>query len=339
MPIKAGGIMATTPGQTGIMISDGKRMRLLWVEGNGEGDSSPHVISRCQFTLKGHPTWKIFCGDVPSPIVRNQNEPPHCVYLDDLACHTVWCSRLYTNQELRAFWPFDFDHVGKIKTGRPNRGRPAYEDEAGCEYATTVLRNKGKVYEFRGAQDFEDEAPVKTEPNANGATAPPEVINTSSEPLTPVTPESASLPDTSAFYPSRPNWQLGNGRIPFEQHAPRAYVSGPTDGSLKPLGMAHKAMQGSPYFDIPAAAFRSRPRARGGDLAGSLDEVLGKRKRVEVVEDMVKEGVKEKESKKRGGMRWFERRESEDGQGTASAQPLKVEADEVGEVAGTSAVD
>jgi hypothetical protein len=342
MPVRAGGIMAITPGQSGIMISDGKRMRLLWVEGDGNGNSSPHIIQRCQATMKGHPTWKIFCGHVPTPIVRNQDEPPHCVYLDDLACHTVWRSRLYTKQELRSFWPFDFDHVGKIKTGRPNRGRPAYKDGSLGEYDTTILRNKGQIYVFRGAPDFDDETAVKTELGAKDDAAPAENKSTPSASPTPTilptinpTPPNGGLfPNTSDFHPSRPNWQLGNGRIPFEQHTSKAYVSGPTDGSLKPLGMAHKAMQGSPYFDIPAAAFRSRPRARGGDLAGSLGEVVGKRKRSERVRDMVEEKEETVPAKKRGDVQ-----PEEDSLGIASKQPVKVEAEEVVQPASTATLD
>jgi hypothetical protein len=342
MPVRAGAIMATMPGQTGIMISDGKRMRLLWVEGDGDGNSSPHVVQRCQATMKGHPTWKIFCSDVPNPIVRGQDEPPYYVYLDDLACHTVWRSQLYTKSELRAFWPFDFDHVGKIKTGRPNRGRPAYKDDSLREYDTTILRNKGQVYVFRGAPDFEDEAGVKAEPSVEKDAAPPGDNSAPSEPLTPtilpiinpIPPRGGLVPNTSDFYPSRPNWQLGNGRIPFEQHTSKAYVSGPTDGSLKPLGMAHKAVQGSPYFDIPAAAFRSRPRARGGDLAGSLGEVVGKRKRSERVRNMVEEEEETAPAKKR-----CDAQSSEDSLGIASKQPVKVEADEEVQLASTTTLD
>lgn len=280
--------MAAAPGQLRTMISDGKRPRVLWVDGDGDGEPSAHLIERCQSTVKGHPTWKVFCGEVDNPLERDKNEPPHYAYLDDQACYLIWSSQKYTKQEMKEFWPFDFDSSGKIKTGRPNRGRPAYVSRSHTEYAKAPVRGKNKTYEFRGAPDWTS-APVKEEETSMGSvemeqdntvsSAPQNIAESPQERLNTTTPtpaiSSVGDPMTSPArtFPTRPDWGLGNGRVPFAPSDPTRYVSGPVDGSLRPVGMAHKAVQGSPYFEIPAAAFRSRPRPRGGDLGGTLGVV------------------------------------------------------------------
>jgi len=48
---------------------------------------------------------------------------------------------------------------------------------------------------------------------------------------------------------------------------PSPYVPGPIDGNIKPLSIPERAIQGSPYFDVPAAAIRKRPRSIPGDMA------------------------------------------------------------------------
>jgi hypothetical protein len=55
--------------------------------------------------VKGHLTWKLVCGDIAEPIIRNKNEPPHHVYFDDRACYGFLISEQYTKQEMRLFWP------------------------------------------------------------------------------------------------------------------------------------------------------------------------------------------------------------------------------------------
>ncbi|KAF1969498.1 hypothetical protein BU23DRAFT_236150 [Bimuria novae-zelandiae CBS 107.79] len=143
------------------MISDGKRMRAVWRHKDGHGDSTQHVIDRVRTTLHGHPTWRIYVNDFVEPIVRgSEHEPPRYVYLDDKVCHAIWTSKQYNNEELRTYWPFDFDHQGNIKTGRPNRGRPAWTDGDVPEIAKGRLRGK-KTYEFSGEPDVTEYAPVR----------------------------------------------------------------------------------------------------------------------------------------------------------------------------------
>lgn len=133
------------------LSSDGKRMRVVWRPGDGDGEAAPHLIERAKNTIKGHPTWKIFMEDIKLPIDRNSDEaPPRYVYLDDKACHTIWASGAYGGLEMKEFWPLDYNFNGFIKTGRPNRGRPAWENEAEKKYATARARGKGNWYEFFG---------------------------------------------------------------------------------------------------------------------------------------------------------------------------------------------
>ena len=67
---------------------------------------------------------------------------------------------------------------------------------------------------------------------------------------------------------------------------------------MKPLGIPNKAIQGSPYLNIPAASVRKRPRHMSGDMAGinarfnSKDnaeerdtEVTTKQKRIKVKQE------------------------------------------------------
>lgn len=147
-------LSTTVPGSEAhipALISDGKRMRTIWRPEHGDGEYVPHIVERSKTTLCGHPTWKLFVNDIVQPFIRgSKQEPPHCVYLDDEACYIVWKSRQYTNTELKTFWPFDFDHQGNIKTGRPNRGRPAWVDSDMPVIAKGELRGKNKWYTFSG---------------------------------------------------------------------------------------------------------------------------------------------------------------------------------------------
>jgi hypothetical protein len=154
--------MANPSSENPTMLSDGKRTRPVWRPGDGNGDPSRHTIERTIGQMKGHPTWKLFMGEVEIPIIIDTlSEPPHYVYLDDKACYTIWCTKAYTNEELREFWPFDFDHQGNISTARKQRGRPAYSDEEETRFAKVPLRYKGKSYEFFGAPEVTDYAPRK----------------------------------------------------------------------------------------------------------------------------------------------------------------------------------
>lgn len=144
------------------MISDGRRMRAVWQPGHGHGDSTQHIVDRCKTTIRGHPTWKMFIEDISQPIVRDsEQEPPHYVYLDDHACHTVWKSQQYSNAELKTYWPFDFDHQGNVKTGRPNRGRAAWTSSDKTEFAKGSLRGKDKWYKFTGEPQTTEYRPLR----------------------------------------------------------------------------------------------------------------------------------------------------------------------------------
>lgn len=144
------------------LISDGKCMRMVWKPGDDDGDSSQHLVERSMTTVRGHPTWKIFTSDLSLPIIRGSTtEPPYYVYLDDMACHTIWSARVYTDDELSVFWPFDFDYSGHIKMGRKNRGRPAYLDETKTTYAKAPVRGRKKWLEFTGEPDTAAYVPLR----------------------------------------------------------------------------------------------------------------------------------------------------------------------------------
>jgi hypothetical protein len=279
--------MASAPGHLPTMISDGKRMRVLLKEGHGDGDFSSHLIDRCKVTVKVHPTWKLFGGFIPDPVVRDQNEHSHHVYLDDRACYTIWFSEQYTKQELGIFWPLDFDYFGKTKTGRPSRGRPAYLEDLRTEYAKGTMRDKKKVYVFSGSPDYLNYMPTRA-----GTVKTNEYALPASNDLPNIASVVASIDNTCSSAPFRSAIELGYGHIPFEPMAPRHYIASPTDSNLLPLGVAYKAIQGSPYFENPAAMYGSRPRPRGDDFAATMG-IMKKCKAFEL-EDEEKEGMAKK---------------------------------------------
>ncbi|KAF1836149.1 hypothetical protein BDW02DRAFT_494430 [Decorospora gaudefroyi] len=271
MAIKAGDIMATIPGSVQTMIFDGSRMRVLWTKGHGDGDPSKETINRCQNTVKGHPTWKLYCGDLTGPIISGNEEPPHYVYLDDRACYAIYSSHTYTRQELNTFWPFDFDNFGNIRRKRPNRGRPAYLDDSYTDYAKGRLRHTTKIYEFTGLpvrEVHKPAHPVKLEEEETEANSPARISLSGAIPVLP-----SSHPEKSP--PKNP---ISSAHIRYEHVQPKHYVSGAIDGTVKPQSMSQKAIQGSPYLDIPAAAFRTRPRSISGDLAARFASFSSKRK-------------------------------------------------------------
>jgi hypothetical protein len=137
-------------------------MRLVWKAGDRDGDSSAHVVERSMNLVRGHPTWRIFIDEIPVPIQRgSKEEPPHYCYLDDRACYTIYCSKAYSNEELRKFWPWDFNHQANIKQGRLNRGHAAYLDDSYTELAKGRLRAKNQWYTFHGAPDVGSYAPLR----------------------------------------------------------------------------------------------------------------------------------------------------------------------------------
>ena len=149
--VKPGYIAAATPGRENTMVSDGKRMRILWHDGDGNGDSNKAFVMQSKTTVRGHPTWKMYMAKVPRPIIYGRKEPPRYVYLDDKACYAVYNSQTYTAKGLSTFWPYDFDNLGNITASRPNRGRPAYLENSTTVFARGPLRrSKLAEYEFCG---------------------------------------------------------------------------------------------------------------------------------------------------------------------------------------------
>lgn len=73
--VKPGYIAAATRGREDTMVSGGKRMRILWTDGDGSGDSNKAFITRSKTTVRGHPTWKMYMGKVPHPIIYGRREP------------------------------------------------------------------------------------------------------------------------------------------------------------------------------------------------------------------------------------------------------------------------
>ncbi|PSN60913.1 hypothetical protein BS50DRAFT_578725 [Corynespora cassiicola Philippines] len=128
------------------MVSNGKRFRLQWQAGDGDGNPNARLIKCSSNLLKGHPTWKVFLGDIPLPIIRGtQHEPPHYVYLDDRPLSG----------------PLTTITKGTSKTSRKSRGRPAYLAASCTAYAKVPLRGKDKWYEFAGAPEVIEYRPLR----------------------------------------------------------------------------------------------------------------------------------------------------------------------------------
>jgi hypothetical protein len=143
---------STNPPNGPAMMSDGKRERAIWQPRDGDGDSNTTVFERVLLTKWGHPTWKLFTGDVSDEIKIGENEPPHYVYLDDKAAYAILHSKAYSNREKSLFWGFDFNRHGMIRAVRPNRGRPVYRDRDQHQllYATAPALGRDGTYVFSG---------------------------------------------------------------------------------------------------------------------------------------------------------------------------------------------
>ena len=250
--VKPGYIAAATPGRENTMVSDGKRMRILWGDDDGNGDSNKVFVTRSKTTVRGLPTWKMYMGKVPRPIIYGRRGPLRYVYLDDKACYAVYSSQTYTAKELSTFWPYDFDNLGNIKANRPNRGRPAYLENSTTVFARGSLRrDKTAEYEFCGR-------PVSPECTHDWR------LKRAAEKAQANRIEASTQISLSGIMPT--------------VLKPSPYVPGPIDGNIKPLSITDRAIQGSPYFNMPAAAIRKRPRAIPDDLAGAYADFSSKRK-------------------------------------------------------------
>lgn len=281
MPIRAGDLIASTPGTSANLISDGQRLRVKWSKGDGDGNSSLYIIERSIAIKRGHPTWKVYCGDVES----DKEDVPKYIYLDDKAAYDIWKSEKWTKQDLKKFWPFDFDAMRRIMGRRVNRGRPAIGE--GGEYLTGVLRDKSKVFVFKGGPDHVSAPPVETMagvgiegtvPLANtdathAAIAPPSLSN----PIrTPDSKVDSSGGDTSLYPPN-----------PYEP------TLTPMDGAITVPEVFR--------FDIPSTTAKHCADASSGDVfdvAGAKRKTksVGVKRKMESVGAEV--GKRAKKSKK-----------------------------------------
>ncbi|KAF2866986.1 hypothetical protein BDV95DRAFT_598504 [Massariosphaeria phaeospora] len=298
---------ADRSGSRPTLISDGRRMRQVWKLGDGDGDPSTHLVERSLNTLAGHPTWKVFDGPVSLPVERgSEDEPPHFVYLDDRACHAVHYSDAYTHEELKTFWPFDFNHQGHIRGGRRNRGRPAYLDDSYTAFAQGRLRGKDKWYEFSGAPEFGEYAPARpTKPTkmeeqvaqefaeqekarekassetAEQAPSTPErsgkrktIMGSPAKTNTPpeaISPRGAALGNTDDVYPSSPISRTPTTTQPRPRPTPSSSRSDNPfrygqTAGPQPLALTPRPYEGSPYGHLAAGNFRAMLRPYSGDL-------------------------------------------------------------------------
>ena len=141
------------------MMWDGKVERAIWRPGDGNGDPNVELFEKSQYLGRGHPTWKLFAGDVPEDITIGENEPPRYVYLDDKAAYVILNSSAYTNREKQLYWGMDYNNSGRMKRGRPNRGRPAYKDENQTTFASVTQPGRFPDYVFTG-ETAESRAPA-----------------------------------------------------------------------------------------------------------------------------------------------------------------------------------
>ncbi|CAE6995867.1 hypothetical protein CFE70_000188 [Pyrenophora teres f. teres 0-1] len=306
MPIKPGDLVANSPGPKSTMVWDGRRMRVLWQKSHGDGDPNNNLIPQAKTTIRGHPTWKLYDGDVPGRIIRGKDEPPHYVYLDDRVCYATFSSKAYTTKELNTYWPFDFDRFGNILTMRPNRGRPAFTDDSCTAYATGPMRGTAmNKYEFCGASDLLREYNVvppskdrKQRPQApesrlsdkislSGTLPDLNKMLLTSDPTTPKAPPTIVMPKAMQKSAPLPKATLsGNIKSVFspppkrdsempssdisikcEDNDSTQYTPGPVESTLTPPSLPVKNIHSSPQFDSPSAPATFRKRPLPGSLA------------------------------------------------------------------------
>ncbi|QDS74696.1 hypothetical protein FKW77_000419 [Venturia effusa] len=143
-------------------VSDGKVDREIWRPEDGNGDDNLRTYESSQYGDKGHPTWKLYCGDAPEKIEGVLVEPPKNCYLDDRAAHKILNWDGYAKAERGRFWRNDFSNKGDIRPHRKHRGRPAFL--LGGEVA--YLQGGARVYRFTGAIHPNDIAVINEELNA-----------------------------------------------------------------------------------------------------------------------------------------------------------------------------
>ena len=141
------------------MMWDGKVERAIWRPSDGNGDPNVELFEKSQYLGRGHPTWKLFVGDVPEDITIGENEPPRYAYLDDKAAYAILNSSAYTNREKQLYWGMDYNNSGRMKRGRSNRGRPAYKDDSQTTFASIAQPGRFPDYVFTG-ETAESRAPT-----------------------------------------------------------------------------------------------------------------------------------------------------------------------------------
>ncbi|OJD40541.1 cell division protein [Diplodia corticola] len=128
-------------------LSDGKVEREIWRPSDGNGDPSPELVEKHRARKAGHPTWKLYTGrNIPKR--PTDTNPPSFVYLDDKAAWDILHSNHWTPHDKHRFWTFDFTAQGRVTVTRPNRGRPAYEEDD--KTFASIPARKGKRYWFHG---------------------------------------------------------------------------------------------------------------------------------------------------------------------------------------------
>ncbi len=191
---------------------DGKTQRQIWQPGDGNGDANVDILETAQArnNTRGHPTWRIFNGTVGA-FIRGVKEPPLRCYLDDKAAFNIIRSNAYTNVEKHRYWPFDFAVNGLMRSGRKNRGRPAYEPGSQNVIASTDGQKRTGPYYFYGAAGPPTADPSQPSPTPAGlrtaveAQGPPASSSPTSEHETPTIMKSveADPPQAAAKAASR----------------------------------------------------------------------------------------------------------------------------------------
>ncbi|KAK7533786.1 uncharacterized protein J3D65DRAFT_660220 [Phyllosticta citribraziliensis] len=215
-----------------------KTERPVWQPGDGHGDPNPAVIEASKNKGAGHPTWKLFMGEVPAGVKADDlaKHVPRFCYLDDKAVWAVSKVPDLPKHDRCRFWPWDFTNGGgNISTCRRNRGRPAYNIK---KKLASIPRSKGKPrYWFCGSGPLkapipESEPAVKEEVEHGRAstsepseTADPS-IESSAEPSTDApqekTPEDADLKEKSKKQASEePEPKEPAQKMPTEQPGER----------------------------------------------------------------------------------------------------------------------